>query len=188
MADVFILGAGFSKAISDSMPVLDVLNGPVDKELESSDLQIERAFPDDIEMELSHLAMGHPWASEADNLRLRAQFLDMAGVVRDVLIERSKDATRKKPCDWLLQLIRWWDCKEAVIITFNYDTLVERGRIQAYHPDGGSGMGGKVDVDSSPAPNPDPPHCIPSAWRRCRSTMRQFLRSIPRQTRRGSNC
>lgn len=150
VGDVFILGAGFSKAVSDKMLVLNGLNELVDRELKNKQIPIERTFPTDLEMELTQLAQGRPWTSESDNLRLRAQFLDLVDVVRDVLTDCTKHATRAWPCDWLIRLIRWWNRTGATVVTFNYDTLVERGIIYMRHPDDGPGLGPGPDDDPLP--------------------------------------
>ena len=89
MNDVFLLGAGFSKAISDRMPVLRELTGimrervPVPAEKEPA-----AAFTGDFESWLTYLSTSHPWLTEANNLRNRALFLELSSRLQEVLFAR----------------------------------------------------------------------------------------------------
>jgi hypothetical protein len=64
MSDVFILGAGFSKAISDAMPVLNDLSVEVKQRLPELE-KVATFLPDNIELWLTFLSQKHPWLSEA---------------------------------------------------------------------------------------------------------------------------
>ena len=66
--DVFILGAGFSKAISEQMPLLKELG----QQLEvcgTGGFIGSIQFGGNVELWLSYLAQRHPWLSEPETLR-----------------------------------------------------------------------------------------------------------------------
>jgi hypothetical protein len=126
MGDVFILGAGFSRAVAKEMPLLADLNDAVwSKVTVPTEKMFLRSFGGNIEMVLTYLSQSHPWMPEAENLRNRALFLDLASAVRDVLLD-SMGKAAQRPCpEWLLSLIHCWETTQAQVITLNYDTLVE---------------------------------------------------------------
>lgn len=119
MGDVFLLGAGFSKAISERMPVVKDLGDLTPGE-------------ENFELALTRLSEDHPWLSPADNLRNQADFLDLASKVAERVAHRQNQAIRDNlvaangPPPWLRQLVRTWHRLKSTIITLNYDTLVEK--------------------------------------------------------------
>ncbi|HEU0129679.1 MAG TPA: hypothetical protein VFQ85_01645 [Mycobacteriales bacterium] len=124
--DVYVLGAGFSKAVHDAMPVLRELGGDVlDRLGDRRPASFENLPVEDFERWLSYLADEQPWLPEYQNARNRADFLHVATTLRDVLDERTRRARETPPCDWLLSLVRYWHRERATVITFNYDVLVE---------------------------------------------------------------
>src|ERR1035437_9004447 len=129
-ADVFILGARFSKAIHESMPLLRELSAPVLDRLRTngSDASTVPFINENIELAMTFLAERHAWLSEADYLRNRALSLDMAAAIAQELSARTQAVLRAlQTCPApLLRLVHWWHKRQAVIISFNYDTLVER--------------------------------------------------------------
>lgn len=76
-------------------------------------------------MALTYLSQSHPWMAEAENLRNRALFLDLASAVREVLLDSMRKAAQRPCPQWLLSLIHYWESTQAQVITLNYDTLVE---------------------------------------------------------------
>lgn len=140
MAEVFLLGAGFSKAISEHMPLLADLSRKV--RLRNSlraNSPIWDMFEDDLEMWLTYLSQSHPWLSESENLRNRALFLDLSHKIADELEKCEHLATQDFPPDWLSTLIQWWHERKAVVITLDYDILIERAVAKAdISQDGGT--------------------------------------------------
>ena len=70
MTDVFILGAGFSKAISSEMPTLDELSREVKKSLLRKNVAVPSEFDDlgnNIESWMTFLSQRQPWLKEYDN-------------------------------------------------------------------------------------------------------------------------
>jgi hypothetical protein len=137
MADVFILGAGFSKALSREMPVTsdlwdDIANDPACPGLLSVDL-----WEKDLEMVLTYLSQAHPWLPEKETLRNRAAFLDLSSAIEKHLSKRLRNAVQdiaNNDARWIQRLFRRWHSSQARVITLNYDTLVEI--ISGYLSDG----------------------------------------------------
>lgn len=120
MNDVLLLGAGFSKAVSSSMPLLDDLNN----ELKS---KVPNVPGDNIEHWMTFLSQPHPWLSESENLKNRALFLELTQAIRDTLLDKTETTMKVCPeCPtWLDKLVRQCSEHKANVITLNYDTLIE---------------------------------------------------------------
>jgi hypothetical protein len=129
MGDVYLLGAGFSRAVAGSMPLLRELS-------ERVRARYNRGIPEDVaalmdenfELALSYLSQSKPWLPETDNLRHRALLLDLSNVVAGVLQEATTDAVALMATEapaWLERLIRHWHLQRSTVLTLNYDTLVE---------------------------------------------------------------
>ena len=137
MRQVFVLGSGFSRAISNGlsdagkMPTLAELSEAV---LADLDHKGQGSLPgrgtpvaNDFEQWLNYLIESPPWLAPSEQHRNRAAFLDVSQALRDVLDERQRatvNHTQITP-DWLAQLVTYWDKFGATVITFNYDQLVE---------------------------------------------------------------
>jgi hypothetical protein len=146
MTDVFILGAGFSRAISTAMPTVNELGLAVlrtQRSIHGSKTQIHSdqcdglscdfpvlppgvACPDDFESWLSSLAEPQPYLHGPENDRRRAIFDELAGVI-DIRIKQAENQAMSgvEPPEWLTNLIITWHSWRANVITFNYDTIVE---------------------------------------------------------------
>lgn len=135
---VFILGAGFSKAIARGMPLSDELGQEVERLLE----QREHRLPAELtkgtfEEWLSRLAEDQPDLLEHENLRRRAWFAEIAQAVAEV-IERQQREIRSdgyEPPAWLRSFIGAAHGWRATVITFNYDTLLEDAVNRSYFRD-----------------------------------------------------
>ena len=150
MADVFILGAGFSKAIHPEMfltkelteKLLSTLDGKVRSEIEEYFSFLPRS---DFESWLTYLSQPQPWLSESQNSRNHALFLDTSGKIGDVLHEPllsfeakwSKDSSRSsgQELSCLKTLVTRWKSNKDHIITLNYDTFVERASAEIFNED-----------------------------------------------------
>ena len=125
MSDIFLLGAGFSKAISPEMPVLSELSSQIRKngiELPSP----LSTFDDNLELWLSYLSQPHPWLRESQNLKNQAAAIDVTEAVGDVLTEKEHVTISNECPPWLRELTEFWHSSQSSVITFNYDTLIER--------------------------------------------------------------
>ena len=134
--DVFILGAGFSKAIHCSMPTTKELTGVVSKRIESSELTLPPPLkdPDDtgkeleenIELWMTYLSQGQPWLHETFNLYNLALANRIRRYIKEVINERTLRSMQQPRPEWLTSLIHEWSYRQATVLTLNYDTLVER--------------------------------------------------------------
>ncbi|ACB76397.1 SIR2 family protein [Opitutus terrae] len=130
--DVYLLGAGFARAISPTMPLLQGLADRVLQVLGESRValppEMEPMMTDNFAHALSYLEQAKPWVTESDNLRHRALFLEVSIAIARVLDDTVADAhhaLRTEPPEWLTRLIRHWHQHACPVITLNYDTLIE---------------------------------------------------------------
>jgi hypothetical protein len=129
-ADVFLLGAGFSRAVSERMPLLQDLAKHVAGRL-SKDLvppEVMQMMDENFAHALSYLEQAKPWLTEADNLRHRALFLEFSSFIAEDLEEIGREITRNDgrgvPA-WIQELIRHWHSQRCIVLSLNYDTLIE---------------------------------------------------------------
>ncbi|MDR0359770.1 MAG: hypothetical protein LBJ87_09965 [bacterium] len=118
--DVFVLGAGFSRAISPSMPLLSDLAQAL---MEPAEFL---AFGGSLERWLSFLAEDHPWLTPAENARQHAMFLQQSSRLAAQVRAAQASAVAEGLPTWLAQLIDLWHRGRSTVLSFNYDVLVER--------------------------------------------------------------
>ncbi len=149
VADVFLLGAGFSKAVSNKMPVLTELSENLRRQVELPDYVT--ALGNNVEYWMTYLSQSHPWVSEVGNLQHKAAFLELTRHIDLVISDRERLAVEDGCPDWLMNLVNLWHEKQTAVITLNYDTLIERARYFV-KDDTGNGL----PLDSIyPVPMPD---------------------------------
>jgi hypothetical protein len=124
-----IVGAGFSRAISDRMPLTDELGNAVMAELRRRGQNFPHPVLDFkggyFESWLSRLAEQQPDLDEAANLENQAWFTRISEAIHDVMEDREFQALKAEPPWWLSRLVGAAHIEEISIITFNYDTLIE---------------------------------------------------------------
>jgi hypothetical protein len=129
--DVFLLGAGFARAISSAMPLLQDLASRIIDALGNPTpipAEVRTMMTENFAHALSYLEQAKPWVTEADNLRHRALFLDISNAIARSLDETVTEAVRNvgsHPPTWLPQLIQHWHTHQSTVATLNYDTLIE---------------------------------------------------------------
>jgi hypothetical protein len=129
--DVFLLGAGFARAISPTMPLLQDLANRVIEALGNSasvPAEVKTMMTENFAHALSYLEQAKPWVTEADNLRHRGLFLDISNAIARDLDQTVADAIETlgpNAPPWLQRLIRHWHEHECTVATLNYDTLIE---------------------------------------------------------------
>ena len=128
MPDVFILGAGFSKAISDSMPTMAELSSAVLKNREKVGLPVAELhrLGNNIERWMTYLSQSQPWLKTPENDRNKGFAGQLREQIKEIIDDRTRSAARSDSPDWLKCLIRAWHERRATVITLNYDTLIER--------------------------------------------------------------
>jgi len=127
--DVFILGAGFSKAISEHMPTLAELSEIIRQRMDELFLEKEKPpeeMTKNIEILLSYLAQNHPWLTKAQQLRNKAAFLELSKIIGDELKKKQENSNQQNLPEWFSKLVHSWQDKQTDVITFNYDTLIEK--------------------------------------------------------------
>lgn len=121
---VYILGAGFSKAINSAMPISFELG-----QILRNDFPDEfTAYPKNQTFEswLSALSSPLPFLKEHELLERRAKSAVITQTIGDYLDKVSDTVSSEPAPPWLIDLVKIWHLQRAVVITFNYDLLVER--------------------------------------------------------------
>lgn len=136
MSRTLIVGAGFSRAISDEMPLTDQLgNAVIDKlcdEYPNFPFQARRFEGGYFESWLSRLAEPQPDLEEAANQENRAWFARMSGAIHSIVEACESRVLETEPPWWLLRLIGVAHWQRFSIVTFNYDTLIEYAVQEAF--------------------------------------------------------
>lgn len=126
-AEAFILGAGFSRAISPSMPLVNDLVEPLHEFLGRSRSVGAATVPrlKNVELFLSSLAVPQPFLDESSNLNNRALFIEANRWLGEHMFNAQQHALGSPLPAWLAGLVRTWHARRSTVITLNYDTLVE---------------------------------------------------------------
>lgn len=134
MADCFLLGAGFSRAIGGrEMPLMSDLTDVIVPDFVQGLTGYDHHLVDgklpipDVEAWLSSLAEPQPYRDRADNLQAQALFFEIVRCLAFDLRLRTNNvlAVADSPPDWLAAFLRSWHERQVTVITFNYDTLIE---------------------------------------------------------------
>lgn len=127
--DVLILGAGFSRAVSDQMPLVDELGNlclDTDPGLRKDSRVPGSGFSGgSFETWLSRLADEQPYLSVSENLENQALFERFSSAIAHVVGQRVHGALGAGCPDWLSEFVRVAHRRRACVITFNYDPLIE---------------------------------------------------------------
>lgn len=130
--DVFVLGAGFSKAVHCDMPLITDLNTIVKEQFASNALfaseRLSRFIQNgNFEVLLSYLSTDAPWKTPAEMWSDKSLFHTIAEVIASEIIERETRCVgpTSQPI-WLQKLAIYLDWFRTPVITFNYDTILER--------------------------------------------------------------
>lgn len=136
-ATTYLLGAGFSRAISESMPLLNELGRRVHDGDPVLRERVARYEIEDFETWMSLVATAEPYRSRAENHESLGLYSRAVRQVGRVLQDEVVIATRGDLPTWLERLVQIWHATKASVATFNYDTLTEiaarRGSL--YDPD-----------------------------------------------------
>ena len=128
MPDVFILGAGFSKAINQLMPTMEELSTEVIARLKDSPFPIQDTLcqlGNNIEFWMTYLSQPQPWLRDEHHLRNNALATEIRQHITDIISDRTMLSMEASPPEWLLSLIEYWHAQRCSVITLNYDTLIE---------------------------------------------------------------
>mgnify|MGYP000624715394 CR=1 FL=1 len=136
---VFLIGAGFSRSISQAMPVMADLGDRISKRLGSPFGKQFRhhlaVFGNDVEEVLAFLYSPPPYVETEVSLEHQALATRVVAAIRDEIVDAERSATETDPPGWLQSLIRWWHKHRTRIVTLNYDSLIERAALPLLHTD-----------------------------------------------------
>ena len=133
--NIFVLGAGFSKAVGDSMPLMNDLSREIEKQISNEQikaLKLESFFKGEhlnFELLLSHLNSASPWKTQAEAYEHRAMFSHISQIIAAHIGIQEAQALASGIPMWLQKLIMFFDVRQSPVITFNYDTIVERAAL-----------------------------------------------------------
>lgn len=122
---LLILGSGFSKAISQNMPTVKELADHLKLE---EDLQREpyNKLRDDPELLFSYLSLEQPWNEPSEALKDRALFIRIQEFLAKFITDCEDHAFKNSIPDWSKRLVEYLHSDKISVITFNYDTVLER--------------------------------------------------------------
>lgn len=122
---VYVLGAGFSAAISNQMPLTNDIGKEVQRRLAGT-VDVADLESVDFEDWLSIRVSPMPFLEGHENQRRLADAQQAIAVIADIIEERTTVAASQPVPLWLRQLIAIWHVERALVVTFNYDNLLER--------------------------------------------------------------
>ncbi|WP_298446370.1 hypothetical protein, partial [Ferrimicrobium sp.] len=125
-SDVFILGAGFSKAVNEGFPLAAGLREPIRTQLgKQLGSEVQPRGGEQFEQWLSRLAEDQPYLSPDTNLERSAAFLRVSKKISEILTDHENKVLDNSEPEWLAKLIATWHIRQATVISFNYDNLIE---------------------------------------------------------------
>lgn len=149
----FILGAGFSKAVSSTMPITDELGRQTIATLDwADDPGIPSFTPSGITFEswLTWLSERQPYLSEAEHLRDRARFAELSAALAHVLRDAQRPASESGGPAWLSEFVDVTHWAQSDVITLNYDTLIEANVQRGIRFDGDTAVHANDIVTGTP--------------------------------------
>jgi hypothetical protein len=139
MRTAFILGAGFSKAITGQMPIASQM--PITYEVGNalrkklSGRMIARAprpfAGDTFESWLSRIAESQPDLTDVQNADNHALYQLVTQTLHEIMLGCEARALANPVPAWLGTMLRILHVGKADVITFNYDTLLERAAVSS---------------------------------------------------------
>jgi hypothetical protein len=131
---VFVLGAGFSKAIEGAMPLMTELHTEVFRRLKDWEYfpKLEKinsrinGDKKDLEKLLSFLAEKQIWQGYAESNEHNTLYEGLKEKISEVIEKKERAFNILEADDWILKLFLNIIGQNIDIITFNYDQLVEK--------------------------------------------------------------
>lgn len=155
MTDVFLLGAGFSKAVCKAMPTMrelyEILEPWTDRAEGFSKEAYEYASGN-VETLLSYYAIPSPHDDAAEQLYKRRVTLILENTIGTLLREREEQGVANGLNPKARRLLVKWHENRSHILTTNYDTLVERIASEKIFPTGDDKKDDLSNTDLYPIP------------------------------------
>lgn len=118
---VYILGAGFSKAIDEKMPLMDDLGKQCANIVDNCSYK-----SGSFEQWMTIMLQDLPFLDESSNLKRKSEVLNCIDAIAHILDRITNQIQFAITCPlWLRQFVNLIAAEKACIITFNYDTLLE---------------------------------------------------------------
>jgi hypothetical protein len=126
---VVVLGAGFSYAVSDAMPLANKLGDLAYGRLASVEPQAAVRFSElySFEARMSLLAEDRPYLSEVENRQNEAEFAKLLQALVITLDEAQAQALSQSAPRWFIELLTVLHYRQSTVITLNYDSLIDAG-------------------------------------------------------------
>jgi len=122
---LLILGSGFSKAIFCNMPIVQELAQYLEQEKALQQDPYDKLV-DDPELLLSYLSLNQPWKEPPEALEDEALFARVQKALAEFIADCEDHAFKNSIPDWAKRLVEYLHSDKISVITFNYDTVLER--------------------------------------------------------------
>jgi hypothetical protein len=127
MSKLFIIGAGFSKAVSSLMPTLPELSREaVDWEKLPIEIPEHSSLREDVEQLLTYFHGEMPWKSPEEFHLGKAAFFSITKQLTAHIEAAEVKAFETAPPTWAVSFVRYLHEQKCVVATLNYDTVLER--------------------------------------------------------------
>ncbi len=127
MSKVFILGAGFSKAVSAQMPtMLELSQKAIDWSKLPTPRSEYRGLSEDVEQLLTYLYQEMPWKSAEEFYLDKVAFLTITKQISSYIEDCENEAFASKFPTWGENFVNYLHRNRWVVATLNYDTIIER--------------------------------------------------------------
>ncbi len=134
MNEVFILGAGLSKAINTNMPLLNDLSNDINTWFTNNKYRVKFYYDiyeqyikssgiTNFEDILTFLYQDFPWKTDEEKHILSALFIFISNLLREILLRKQSNILNNE--DVLIKFLNYLHYNNSKLITFNYDTLLE---------------------------------------------------------------
>lgn len=133
---IFIIGSGFSKDFNEQFPILTNLTNKI-LEYCNDDLAktyvggLSEGLRQNTENLFSYLYSDLPWKKPSDSYINKGVFHALSVALSNYFIALEDTVVQLDHAD-LRKLAGYWNENESTIITFNYDTLIEKYLTQTY--------------------------------------------------------
>jgi len=150
-----ILGAGFSKAVDPTFPLVDELGELVRARVPDALTGAPPRFAaGSFERWLSRIAEPQPDLIDVVNLGNARDFEVVAGAIHEIMVSIEAEVFRTEIPWWLLRFAGLLHAERATVVTFNYDTVVEAAAARTLRYGGPGALNTYSLTDGIP---PDPP-------------------------------
>ena len=145
MTDVFLLGAGFSRAVCSTMPTMRDLYDLLEPTVNDPDGPSREAYDyasGNAETLLSYYAIPSPQDDRIQLLRKRQVTAYLEDKIGEIISEKEEEGATLGLNPRVRRLLSKWHEEKTHVLTTNYDTIIERLAAEGKYPTGGDQMQG----------------------------------------------